>query len=185
MKMDAVANPKPYFVFTPNLQGRTVRLRPLLAHDFERLYAVACDPLIWEQHPSPNQYQRQVFTNWFLKALKDGALIIEDQASGKMIGSSRYYDLNEDQTEVAIGYTFLARTHWGGKTNRELKQLMLAHAFATVKTVWFHIGASNLRSQKAIERIGATFSHEGIKKVNGKNVDYVFYRIDKALIVHH
>jgi RimJ/RimL family protein N-acetyltransferase len=52
------------------------------------------------------------------------------------------------------GWTFLSRSHWGGHCNTEMKQLMLRHAFRFVDTVLFFVGPQNVRSQKALERIG-------------------------------
>ena len=95
-----------------------------------------------------------------------------------MIGCSRYYEWNPDQREVAIGYTFLIRSHWGGATNRELKRLMLDHAFKWADVVWFHVGKSNMRSRRAMEKIGGTLSHEGYKEVNGVAQDYAYYKIE-------
>jgi N-acetyltransferase len=83
-----------------------------------------------------------------------GALLVTDKASGEVIGTSRYYGWNPDQREVAIGYTFLVRSHWGGATNREMKQLMLSHAFRWAKVVWFHVGKNNWRSRRAMEKVG-------------------------------
>jgi RimJ/RimL family protein N-acetyltransferase len=118
------------FDLQPTLVGESILLRPLMADDFEALYAAASDPLIWEQHPEPLRYQRQVFEEFFAGALASGgALLVIDKTSGEVIGTSRYYEWNPDQREVAIGYTFLVRSHWGGATNREMKQLMLGHAF--------------------------------------------------------
>ncbi|MGZ5191829.1 MAG: GNAT family N-acetyltransferase, partial [Flavisolibacter sp.] len=88
------------------------------------------------------------------------AFLVFDQQSGKAIGSSRYYELDEIQNSVAIGYTFLARDYWGGTYNRALKMLMMEHAFQFVDRVIFHIGGLNLRSQKAIERLGAKKTKE-------------------------
>ncbi len=78
-----------------------------------------------------------------------------DVASGRVIGSSRYYDCSPAQSEVKIGYTFVAREFWGGGYNPEMKKLMLDHAFRYVDRVLFEIGATNFRSQMAIQRIGA------------------------------
>jgi N-acetyltransferase len=168
------------FDFQPTLAGETISLRPLKAHDFEALYAAASDPLIWEQHPEPTRYQRQVFeTGFFASALASGsAFVVIDNASGKIIGSSRYYEWNSVEREVAVGFTFLARSHWGGGTNREMKQLMLNHAFRWAKVVWFHVGANNWCSRKAIEKIGGRLSHEEGKVIHGVAHIHVFYRID-------
>ncbi|WP_313953761.1 GNAT family N-acetyltransferase [Accumulibacter sp.] len=163
----------------PTLIGETILLRPLLADDFEPLYAAASDPMIWEQHPEPLRYQRAVFAGFFASALASGgALVVIDKPSDTVIGSSRYYDWNPDAQEVTIGYTFLARSHWGGATNREMKQLMLDHAFLRAKAVWFHIGSSNWRSRKAMENIGGKLSHEAGVEANGVMHDYAFYTIE-------
>ncbi len=162
----------------PTFNGATLLLRPMRADDFEQLYAVAADPLIWEQHPEPSRCQRDVFRRFFDTGLaEDASLVVIDKANGKMIGSSRYYDYNEAVREIAIGYTFLARSHWGGATNGELKTLMLQHIFAWADVVWFHIGASNWRSRKALEKIGGVLSHEAMRDVNGQPTPYAYYRI--------
>ncbi len=136
--------------------------------------------MIWEQHPEPLRYQRQVFeSGFFAGALASGgALVVTDNSTGKVVGSSRYYDWNPAEAEVAIGFTFLARSHWGGATNREMKQLMLNHAFQWAKVVWFHVGKNNWRSRKAMEKIGGTLSHEERKELNGVVHDYAYYKIE-------
>ncbi len=169
-----------HFDLQPTLVGETISLRPLKAEDFEALYAAASDPLVWEQHPEPLRYQREVFEkSFFAGALASrGAFAVTDNASGKIIGSSRYYDWNPQKAKVAIGYTFLARSHWGGATNREMKQLMLDHAFRWAKTVWFHVGKDNWRSRKAMEKIGGKLAFEARKELNGVAHDYAFYKIE-------
>jgi RimJ/RimL family protein N-acetyltransferase len=144
------------FDLQPTLSGHLVGLRPLRAGDWEPLYAVASDPLIWAQHPQPDRYKEEVFRGFFRDALASGgALVAVDATTQRIIGSSRFCRLHEAAGEVEIGYTFLARTHWGGRTNAEMKRLMLDHAFAFVSRVTFRIGSTNLRSRTAIERIGA------------------------------
>ncbi|MDQ3119764.1 MAG: GNAT family N-acetyltransferase, partial [Verrucomicrobiota bacterium] len=120
------------------------------------LYAVASDPLIWEQHPNNDRYKEEVFREFFRVAMDSGgAFVVIDNKEGRVIGSSRFYGYEEEKSEVEIGWTFLARSHWGGIYNKELKQLMLRHAFRFVQSVIFLIGPKNLRSQKAVEKIGA------------------------------
>ena len=163
--------------------GQTISLRPLVAADFDALHAAAADPLIWEQHPDPLRYEREAFrTKFFDPAVAcKMAYVVVENATGQLIGSSRYYEHDEAKREIAIGFTFLARSHWGGSANREMKQLMLAHAFATgIERVWFHVGKSNMRSRKAMEKIGGQFSHEGVKEMAGLKIDYVFFKIDKS-----
>lgn len=164
----------------PTLQGPTLTLRPLQPDDFEALYAAASDPLIWEQNPQPTRYQRDVFRKVFESGIESkGAFAVIDSSSGTIIGTSRYYDWEPNNREVAIGYTFLARAYWGGKTNGEMKKLMLDHIFQYAGTVWFHIGADNWRSRKALERIGGVLSHCAERETGGKMVPYTYYKITK------
>ena len=146
------------FDLQPILTGNLIRLRPLTREDFDSLFAAASDPLIWEQHPENDRYTREVFQNYFDGAVESkGAFAILDRKSGRVIGSSRYCNLNDAKSEVEIGWTFLERTFWGGTYNRELKSLMLGHAFRFVDRVLFVVGENNIRSQKALEKIGAKF----------------------------
>lgn len=171
----------PAFEPQPSLLGATLSLRPLAAEDFESLYRVAADPLIWAQHPRPTRYQRPVFEAWFADAMASGgALVVHNRASEEIIGSSRYYDWDAAARSVAIGFTFLARAYWGGPANAELKQLMLEHAFRWVETVWFHVGPDNLRSQKALTKIGARLSHRGVTSFAGVEQCSLFYVLSAA-----
>lgn len=144
------------FELQPTLKGQLVELRPLHPNDFEGLFAVASDPLIWEQHPANDRYKRDVFQALYRESLASGgALTALDRKDGRTIGWSRFHAYNAETSEVEIGWTFLARSHWGGPYNKEMKQLMLGHALQFVKRVVFLIGEHNLRSQKAIEKLGA------------------------------
>lgn len=164
----------------PVLHGPTLTLRPLQTGDFDALYAAASDPLIWVQNPQPTRYQRDVFRTVFDSGMESkGALVVIDRASSAMIGTSRYYEWLPERREIAIGYTFLARSHWGGATNAELKKLMLDHIFQWADTVWFHIGESNWRSRKAMEKIGGVLSHTGLRPQGGQMVPYCWYKIAK------
>ena len=142
------------------LHDELVKLVPLTANDFDKLYAVASDPLIWEQHPSSDRYQEPVFRKFFKGALDSkAALLIVDKSSGQVIGSTRYYDYKENES-IAIGFTFLARAYWGGRYNKSVKELMINYAFQYVDKVMLHIGATNLRSQIATMRFGAVKTGE-------------------------
>ena len=139
-----------------HLKNELVSLYPLQESDFERLFAVAADPAIWEQHPNKNRYQRDVFQNFFTGAMESkGAFIICKSDTNEAIGSSRFYDYNEQEKSILIGYTFFAKNCWGKGYNMSVKKLMLEHAFRFVDKVIFHVGASNIRSQKAMEKLGA------------------------------
>jgi RimJ/RimL family protein N-acetyltransferase len=145
----------------PVLENEFVSLHPLKHTDFESLFTVASDPLIWAQHPNPDRYKREVFETFFKGALESGgAFIISETNSGIVIGCTRFYDYDSQKSQVLIGYTFIARDHWGTTYNRAAKTLMLDHAFKFVDHVIFHIGALNKRSQIAIERLGAIKSRE-------------------------
>jgi RimJ/RimL family protein N-acetyltransferase len=144
------------FESQPVLRGTLVELRPLRPEDHGHLYAVAADPLIWEQHPAKNRHEEAVFKEFFAESLASGgALLATDAATRRVIGSSRFHGYSEERSEVEIGWTFLARSHWGGRYNGELKQLMLRHALRFVDSVVFFVSPENLRSQRALEKIGA------------------------------
>ena len=144
------------FDLQPVLRSDLIELRPLREDDFDALFAVASDPLIWEQHPSSDRYREPVFREFFRDAMASGgALIVLDARDGRVIGSSRYFGYDAGRSEVEIGWSFLAREYWGGRYNGEMKRLMLEHAFRYVKHVVFLVGPNNLRSQKALEKIGA------------------------------
>lgn len=143
------------FDLQPTLKGRLVELRPLREGHYQGLYAVGCDPLIWVQHPRPDRHREAEFRAFFDEALESaGTLVCTDTRSGQVIGSSRFHDYREDMSQVEIGWTFLARSHWGGVYNGEMKQLMLKHAYGFVDSVVFLVGRNNLRSQRAVEKIG-------------------------------
>ena len=143
------------FDLQPILKGKLLQLRPLRPEDWDALYAVASDPLIWEQHPIRDRYKEEVFRGFFREAMESGgALVVIDANDGQVIGSSRFHRCDKEKSEIEIGWTFLARSHWGGIYNREMKQLMLRHAFKFVNSVVFLVGPQNIRSQKAMEKIG-------------------------------
>lgn len=139
----------------PTLSDNLVKLTPLKAEDFEALLEAASDPLIWEQHPAHDRWKRDVFVDFFATALESGgAFLIRDSAMGDVIGSTRYHGFDPESREVEIGWTFLKRSHWGGRFNTAIKALMLDHAFGFVDRVILYAGEENRRSRRAIERIG-------------------------------
>jgi RimJ/RimL family protein N-acetyltransferase len=164
-----------------NLEDDKVRLVPLTETDFEQLFHVASDPLIWEQHPSSDRYQRHVFQEFFDGALQSrSAFLIADKSSGEIIGSTRYYDYDRTKSSVAIGFTFLAKAYWGGQYNKSVKDLMINYAFEHVDKVIFHIGSTNIRSQMATTRFGAVKTAEFFKETpTGQTLNFE-YEIDKA-----
>ena len=145
------------FDLQPHLEGDLIELRPLTAEDWDDLFTVASDPLIWEQHPESDRYKQEVFKVFFREAMESGgAFVVIDTKNQQIIGSTRFYGYDPEKSEIEIGWTFLARKYWGGEYNREMKELLLNHAFKFVETVVFFVGEKNFRSQKAMEKIGAT-----------------------------
>jgi RimJ/RimL family protein N-acetyltransferase len=143
----------------PTLVGKLVALRPLRAEDHDALYAVARDPLIWEQHPAKERATPEGFRRFFDESLASGgALLASDAVTGEVIGSSRYFGYDPAAREVEIGWSFLARSRWGGRHNGEMKRLMLEHAFQSVERVLFIVAADNWRSRRAVEKIGGVYA---------------------------
>jgi RimJ/RimL family protein N-acetyltransferase len=152
------------FNLQPHLRGELIELRPLRQEDWSELYAVASDPLIWEQHPESDRYKKEVFKTFFEGALESGgAFVVIDTKTKQVIGSTRFHGYDLEKSEIEIGWTFLARKYWGGRYNAEMKQLMLTHAFKFVENVVFFVGENNIRSQKATEKIGAIKSGTATK----------------------
>ena len=166
------------FDLQPILRGRLIELRPLRPEDYEDLYAVASDPLIWEQHPARDRYEPRVFQAFFREALDSGgALLASDVGAGRVIGSSRFHGYDAERSVIEIGWTFLARSHWGGAWNGEMKRLMLQHALRFVSRVVFVVGTRNFRSQRALQKIGAV-PVETLPPAQGQ--DKLVYEITRA-----
>lgn len=167
----------------PTLTGEKLILRPLVPDDWGAMYAVASDPLLWEVHPAFDRYQEPVFRIYFAGAMASrGALAVIDRSTGKIVGGSRYANYVADLNEIEIGWTFLARSHWGGNYNREMKSLMLTHAFRFFDSIRFNIGATNVRSRHAIEKIGVRYDGEYVPEaINGVlAVPHAIYRLNRA-----
>lgn len=163
------------------LDDGIITLRPMALSDWEPLFLVASDPLIWALHPAHDRWQMTVFRGYFDEALaQDSAFVIIDKASGDIIGSSRYGVERAGPGEAEIGWTFLARAYWGGETNRRMKRLMLAHALQHFDRVIFLVGQDNLRSRRAMEKIGGRLTERTFTAgVSEALVTHVIYAIDR------
>jgi N-acetyltransferase len=171
-------NPAMPFELQPTLHGKLVTLRPLRDEDWHALFAVASDPLIWEQHPQRDRYKEDVFREYFRGAMESGgAFLVLDATTGEAIGSTRYYEYHEAESDIVIGWTFLVRSRWGGAYNREMKQLLLRHALRFVETVVFRVGPNNARSQRAMEKIGGV--RAGTRR-NDRGEENVLFKITRA-----
>lgn len=170
-----------YFSIQPILENDKVILYPLQEHDFEDLYAVSADPKIWEQHPNKDRWKKEVFKTFFDGALQSkGAFKIIEKTNKNVIGSSRFYDYNENEGSILIGYTFFATQYWGKGINHSVKTIMLNYIFQFVSKVYFHIGANNVRSQIAISRLGATkYGEQEIAYFGEQAKSNFIYRLTK------
>ncbi|WP_299556272.1 GNAT family N-acetyltransferase [Seonamhaeicola sp.] len=139
----------------PTLENELIMLRPLTEADYDALYEVAKDPLIWEQHPISDRYKKAVYSDFFTDSINsNGAFIIIDRSTKKVIGSTRFKQISNSKNAIEIGWSFLSRDKWGGKYNKAMKQLMMDYAFQYVDHVIFYIGKNNKRSQSAVEKLG-------------------------------
>jgi RimJ/RimL family protein N-acetyltransferase len=110
-----------------------------------------------------------------------GAFKIVDKTTGEVIGSTRFYDYNQNESSIFIGYTFYTVSSWGKGINSAVKIMMLDYVFQFVSKVCFHIGADNIRSQIAIARIGAVKVAEQEVTYFGEATKLNFvYEINKA-----
>ena len=143
------------------LEDDITKLIPLKETDFEALFAIASDPLMWELHPIKDRYKKEVFQPFFDAAVSSqSSFAIIDATTKQIIGTTRFYDYKPENSSIAIGYTFLDRKYWGGPHNKSNKKLLIDYAFQHVDSIYFHVGAENLRSQKAVLKLGATKVNE-------------------------
>jgi RimJ/RimL family protein N-acetyltransferase len=173
---NAITSVMPQPDFQPTLTGPTVTVRPVSAADWPELFAAGSDPEIWKVHPRSNRYTEPEFRAYFDSAVKSKmAFVFVDRATQKLIGSSRYYGYDAKLSEIEIGWTFIVRSHWGGPTNREVKRLMLDHAFGFVDTVIFWVGEQNWRSQGAMTKIGG-IKRDGLftRELSGATPHFIF-----------
>ena len=162
------------------LEDDILKIVPLFETDFDLLFEIASDPLIWEQHPTSNRYKKEIFKLYFDGAISGKtAFLIIDKSTNKIIGSTRYYDYKVENSSIAIGYTFLSRQYWGGLYNKSSKKLLINYAFQFVDKIYFHIGATNIRSQLATMKIGATKVGEVDFDYYGKKLLHFEYTISK------
>jgi N-acetyltransferase len=169
------------FDLQPTLEDHLLLLRPLTTEDFEGLYEVASDPLVWEQHPAKDRWQPDVFELLFADAMASGgAFAVIDKEKRKIIGSTRFHRIKESENAIEIGWTFLARKYWGGQYNRSMKQLMIDWALQFVDNILFYVDENNIRSQKAVEKLGGEriFAIEGTPLEVRLNAS-VIYRMTK------
>ncbi len=168
------------------LENDLVKLIPLVESDFDSLYKVASDPLLWEQHPQKNRCEEPIFRIFFNEAIANKmAFKFIDKKSRNIIGSSRFYDCDPSNHSIAIGYTFLSRTYWGTQYNASIKALMIQFAFEYFDKIIFHVDHQNFRSQKAVEKLGAIKIGEKKREFPNENpsinFEYCLFKITRRL----
>ena len=166
----------------PVLEGPVLRLRPLRADDWGDLFACASDPVVWEQHPLHDRYREDVFRALFEEKLAAGrTLAVTRREDQRVIGMSTYGDLRaENGGVIEIGSTVIGRAYWGGPINAEMKRLMLTHAFKTVALVEFLIAEENMRSRKAMAKIGGQLTDRVVEsEVSGHVIPHLVYAITR------
>src|ERR1051325_511286 len=175
------------FDLQPHLKGELIELRPLKPGDWDELFTVASDPLVWEQHPERDRYREDVFSIFFQEALAcRGAFVVIDRKTKQIVGSTRFYGYDQQKSEIEIGWTFLARKYWGGRYNAEMKRLLLNHAFQFVESIVFFVGEDNVRSRKAMEKVGAVRAGMATRTYGNRrparNVKYVIKKSDMVRV---
>lgn len=170
----------------PTLEGRTIAIRPLTPDDWDGLFAAAGHPAVWAGHPASDRYTREKFEPYFGLLLESGGTVaVIDRAKNAIIGCSRYYPAPDREDSLSVGYTFINHDYWGGPTNFELKRLMLDHAFEHYDEVWFHIAPTNIRSQKAVAKLGAENMYETVLNLSGVPAAAFCFRLAKnAWLLH-
>lgn len=157
------------------LENEVSKLIPLEEKHFEDLFEAASDPLIWEQNPAKDRHTRDVFRAYFDMILTKSSFLILDKQTNEVMGTTSFYDYNQEKSNVGIGYTFIKRKYWGGPYNKANKKLMIDYAFQHVDSVLFHVGSENFRSQKAVLKLGAKKVNELFFNINGVEVPYFEY----------
>jgi N-acetyltransferase len=169
------------------LEASGVRLEPMIEAHEHALEVAAADGELWNLWftavPPPGGMQAYVATA--LQGQRDGHMlpwVVRDLTTGQIIGSTRYHDIMPGIDRVEIGHTWYAERHQRTHVNTTCKRLLLGHAFETLgcKVVGLRTDRFNLRSQRAIERLGAqkdgVIRHFGVRK-DGTARDTVMYSI--------
>jgi RimJ/RimL family protein N-acetyltransferase len=165
----------------PTLSNKLVSISAIQKEDFEELYQSASDPEIWENHPSYDRYKREVFQSFFDGAMDSiGGIVIREQATNKIIGSSRFNQIPDREDIVEIGWSFLAKAYWGGKYNRAFKSLMIDYGLKRYTDILFYVDVDNIVSQNAMNKLSATrYGPEGTEHLPSKKPTHLIYVINK------
>lgn len=152
-----------------NLQGEKVILAPLEEKYFDEISNTSQDEKIWTYMPMKGTDKGKIISileEAIGKRVKKEQypFVVIEKKTKKIIGCTRYLQINPEHRNLEIGYTWYLPEYWGKGYNEECKLLLLTHCFEVLKTIRVQLIAwdKNMRSRRAIERIGATF--EGIHR---------------------
>ncbi len=145
------------------LTGRVVRLEPLSEAHVADLARVGLDEKIWHYMRYSTVETIEQMSQWVQELLRlqaagtDLPFAVIHLASGRAVGCTRYLEIDPEYRSVEIGGTWYGLDYQGTMVNTECKYLLLKHAFEVLGCVrvWFKTDRRNLRSQRAIERLGA------------------------------
>jgi RimJ/RimL family protein N-acetyltransferase len=171
------------------LKGSHVYLQFLTEGHREVLRPLAKDDRLWEFTKTLllNETYDQQFDTYFNEALSlaakgDQAFVIVTTSDDRVIGMTRAYDLDRRVKKITIGHTWYIPSVWGLAHNKECKLLLLSYMFETLglERVDFKVAGQNIRSQKAVEKIGGV--REGVLRRytlrnDGVPADTVFFSI--------
>ena len=153
------------------LIGQTIDLLSLEEKHIDLLFETANDKRIWEYFPFDGSDRNKFFSHYSEALLeremgKHYPFIIFQKQTNKIIGSTSLYNIHPEDRNLEIGWTWLHPDYWATAVNFECKLLLLTYCFDTLNCVrvQFRTNNLNLRSQKAIQKIGAKF--EGILRKN-------------------
>lgn len=162
---------------TLELTGRHVRLVPLCAAHADALRAAAADGALWGLNftsvpgPAPGEAEAYIAAAHAQRDAGTALPFAVLDAAGRVVGSTRYYDVDANVPKLKIGYTWYAAHVQRTALNTEAKRLLLDHAFDALgcASVTFETSHLNLRSQAAIERLGA--QRDGVLRAHMRHRD--------------
>ncbi len=172
------------------LYGRHLRLEPLHAEHEPDLQEAAADGALWRLRVTsvPEPDQTAIYIANALMGQHDGSMlpfVVRENASGRVVGCTRYHDIVIAVDRVEIGYTWYAQRVQRSAINTETKLLLLGHAFEALgcQVVGLRTDHMNFASQRAIERLGArkdgVIRHHALRR-DGTVRDTVMYSITAA-----
>lgn len=150
-----------------NIDGDIINLTSLEEEHIIELEKLSKDKRIWEYYTMDGTNSEKLISAFYEAIIERGngtqyPFVIFHKLENRIIGSTRFLDIQEKHLKLEIGWTWLYPNYWGTTINLECKLLLLTFCFETLKTtrVQFKTDERNLRSRKAIEKIGGRF--EGI-----------------------